>query len=99
MPHHLLVREEGSDEVLGSCPLYLKVIIPGGMLPLIRLTRPSHCTKIQAAIIMAACLSCKRIGKHAMSYKMGGKECAVSLFQSLSPNENKRKVPRDLSRY
>lgn len=24
-PHHLLVREEGSDQVLGCCPLYLKV--------------------------------------------------------------------------
>ena len=26
-PHHLVVREEGSEAVLGCCPIYMKVTI------------------------------------------------------------------------
>jgi len=32
-PHHLLVREEGSEGLLGCCPLYLKVPPPQKMSP------------------------------------------------------------------
>ena len=48
MPHHLLVREEGSDEVLGCCPLYLKVL--DFQPPLIRLISINKIMNFRAAL-------------------------------------------------
>lgn len=52
-PHHLVVREEGSDAVLGCCPTYMKVWLVRGCM--------SARMKQMAHIKMGCPITCQRI--------------------------------------